>query len=61
MDDDQPKYTPYLIRLPTEQREKLKQAVESKQGIYKYLNNEADIIRSAISEFLEKHPSKRDI
>jgi len=61
MDDEQPSYTPYLIRIPTDQREKLKKAVESKQGIYKYLNTEADIIRNAINEFLEKYPLKSDI
>jgi len=61
MDDEQPKYTPYLIRIPTDQREKLKEAVASKHGIYKYLNTEADIIRNSIAEFLEKYPTKREI
>jgi len=61
VDEEQLSYTPYLIRIHTEQRKKLKEAVASKQGIYKYLNTEADIIRNAINEFLEKYPVKRDI
>ncbi len=44
------------VLITDDQKESLKQAVKRSDGVYSYLESEAQVIRKALNDFFIKHP-----
>ena len=44
------------VLITDDQKEALKQAVKRSDGVYIYLESEAQVVRKALNDFFVKHP-----